>query len=418
MNANGFNVEQSGIADVEQGVTHPLPYGRQCLDDDDVKAVLDVLCGEWLTQGPRVDAFERALADSCGARYAVAVSSGTAALHLACLAAGLGPGDVGITSPITFVASANCVAYCGAVPTFVDIDPQTITMDPAPLEDACSRRPPKVIVPVNFAGQPADLPAIYEIAKRHGSVVIEDAAHSLGASYEDESRPYRSGCCAHSDMAILSFHPVKHITTGEGGAILTNSIELYERLRRLRSHGITRDAKVQMGNEGPWYYEQRELGFNYRITDVQCALGLSQLRKLPRFVERRRRLVELYRTLLAGSEGEVTLLLESERRHSAYHLLVTQITGSATRRKRVFEILQSHGIQAQVHYIPVHTQPWYRERYGFSPGDYPRAEAYYGRCLSLPLFPAMTSTDVERVATALRAALVETREMPVGSGNR
>ncbi len=422
MNSNRFGVEQPGTrtsttpssgtdiagGDVEQGPSHPLPYGRQCLDDEDVKAVLDVLRGDWLTQGPHVDAFERALADCCGARYAVAVSSGTAALHLACMVTGLGPGDVGITSPITFVASANCVAYCGAVPTFVDIDLQTITMDPAALEDTCSRRPPKVIIPVDFAGQPADLPAVYEIAKRHGSVVIEDAAHSLGASYEDASRWHRSGSCAHSDMAILSFHPVKHITTGEGGAILTNSIELYDRLRRLRSHGIARDSAMRMGNDGPWYYEQRELGFNYRITDIQCGLGLSQLRKLPRFVERRRHLVELYRTLLTGVESEVTLLLESAGRHSAYHLLVAQITGSATRRRRVFEILQSRGIQAQVHYIPVHLQPWYRERYGFCPGDYPRAEAYYAGCLSLPLFPGMTSADVERVAGVLRAALVET----------
>jgi UDP-4-amino-4,6-dideoxy-N-acetyl-beta-L-altrosamine transaminase len=390
-----------------------LPYGRQWLDGEDLHAVVEVLRGDWLTQGPTVAAFERALAECCGARYAVAVSSCTAALHLACLAAGVGPGDVGITSPITFVASANCVAYCGGTPCFADIDPRTVTLDPVVLEEVCARRPPKVILPVDFSGQPADLPAIERIARRYGAVVIEDAAHALGATYEHEGNCYRAGACAHADMAVLSFHPVKHITTGEGGAILTNSPELYERLQRLRTHGITRDPELLTRNDGPWYYEQHDLGYNYRITDFQCALGLNQLRKLPRFVERRRQLVDLYREKLADLSDELSLLLESPGRCSSYHLLVAQIRGGAARRRKVFEALQARGIRPQVHYIPVHLQPWYRECCGFREGQYPHAEAYYAGCISLPLFPAMTDEDLHRVVAELRAALSQGAMHPV-----
>jgi UDP-4-amino-4,6-dideoxy-N-acetyl-beta-L-altrosamine transaminase len=383
-----------------------LPYGRQCVEEDDREAVLRVLGGDWLTQGPMVVAFEEALAESCGVRHAVAVSSGTAALHLACLAAGIGPGDVGVTSPITFVATANCVAYCGGIPGFADIDPRTACMDPSALEEVCARRQPKVIVPVDFAGQPADLPAIQAVARRHGAVVIEDAAHALGASYEADGRWYRAGSCAHADMAILSFHPVKHITTGEGGAVLTNSPELYAMLQRLRTHGVTRDTALLTRNDGPWYYEQHELGYHYRITDIQCALGRSQLRKLGRFVERRRALVERYRAALADLGDDLTLLLEGPGKRSSYHLLVAQVRGGAGRR-RLFEALAARDIRCQVHYIPVHLQPWYREHLGTREGDFPRAEAYYSGCLSLPLFPAMADTDVDRVADALRAALRE-----------
>jgi perosamine synthetase len=366
-----------------------------------------VLNGDWLTQGPAVGAFEEALAESCGARRAVAVSSGTAALHLACLAAGVGPGDFGITSPITFVASANCVAYCGGIPGFADIDSNTACLDAAALEAVCGRRTPKVVIPVDFAGQPADLPAIQAVARRHGALVIEDAAHSLGASYEHDGRWYRTGSCAHADLAILSFHPVKHITTGEGGAVLTNSPELYAKLQRLRTHGITRDGALLTRNDGPWYYEQHDLGYNYRITDIQCALGMSQLRKLSRFVQRRRALVERYREALADLAGDLTLLLEEPGKRSSYHLLVAQIQGGAERRRRVFEALAARNIRCQVHYIPVHLQPWYQEHVGTCEGDFPRAEAFYDGCLSLPLFPAMADSDVDRVADALRAVLWE-----------
>jgi UDP-4-amino-4,6-dideoxy-N-acetyl-beta-L-altrosamine transaminase len=367
--------------------------------------VLQVLRGDWLTQGPAVAAFERALAENCGARYAVAVASGTAALHLACLAAGVGPGDVGVTSPITFVASANCIAYCGGTPCFADVDPLTVNLDPTGLEEVCVRRKPKVIIPVDFAGQPADLPAIQSIARRHGALVIEDAAHALGAAYEDDGRWHRAGSCTHSDLAILSFHPVKHITTGEGGAVLTNSPDLYARLQSLRSHGITREPALLTRNDGPWYYEQHDLGYHYRITDIQCALGLSQLRKLGRFVERRRQFVDRYREGLADLSGELNLLVEKSGRHSSYHLLVARLQGETERRRRVFERLAQRGIRCQVHYIPVHLQPWYREHLGCRPGDFPNAEAYYAGCISLPLFPAMTDGDVDRVVDALRSAV-------------
>jgi UDP-4-amino-4,6-dideoxy-N-acetyl-beta-L-altrosamine transaminase len=395
-------LESSGKAEDR----HPaLPYCRQCLDEDDCAAVLRVLNGDWLTQGPTVGAFEEALAESCGASHAVAVSSGTAALHLACLAAGVGPGDLGITSPITFVASANCVAYCGGTPGFADIDPRTACLDPAALEEMCSHRAPKVVIPVDFAGQPADLAAIQVVARKHGALVIEDAAHSLGASYEHAGRWHRAGSCAHSDLAVLSFHPVKHITTGEGGAVLTNSDELYAKLLRLRTHGITREEALLTRNDGSWYYEQHDLGYNYRITDIQCALGLSQLRKLSRFVERRRALVERYREALAGIADDVTLLLEQPGRRSSYHLLVAQVEGGAKRRRRVFDALAARNIRCQVHYIPVHLQPWYQKQVGTREGEFPRSEAYYAGCLSLPLFPSMADHEVERVAEALRTAI-------------
>jgi perosamine synthetase len=384
-----------------------LPYGRQCLEEDDREAVLRVLSGDWLTQGPAVGAFEEALAESCGARHAVAVSSGTAALHLACLAAGVGPGDFGITSPITFVASANCVAYCGGIPGFADIDSRTACLDPAALDELCARRRPKVIIPVDFAGQPADLPAIQAVARRYGAVVIEDAAHALGAGYEHKGRWYKAGSCAHTDLAIFSFHPVKHITTGEGGAILTNSPELHSMLLRLRTHGVTRDAALLTRNDGPWYYEQHDLGYHYRITDIQCALGLSQLRKLDRFVERRRALVERYRQALTDLRDDLTLLLEEPGKRSSYHLLVARIEGGAGRRRRVFDSLAARNIRCQVHYIPVHLQPWYQQHLGTREGDFPRAEAYYAGCVSLPLFPAMSDGDVDRVSCALRAVLSE-----------
>ena len=391
----------------DQPVNHSqiLPYGRQSLDEDDCEAVIRVLNGDWLTQGPMVEAFEQALAESCGAKHAVAVSSGTAALHLACLAAGVGPGDVGITSPITFVASANCVAYCGATPGFVDIDPHTACLDPALLETACSLHAPKVVIPVDFAGQPANLPAIQNVAQRHGAIIIEDAAHSLGALYEHEGHWYQAGSCAHTDLAIFSFHPVKHITTGEGGAILTNSPELHAKLLRLRSHGITRDPGLLTRNDGPWYYEQQELGYHYRITDIQCALGISQLRKLGRFVERRRALVNRYREQLTELANDLTLLLEQPGKRSSYHLLIAQIQGGAARRRQVFDFLAARNIRCQIHYIPVHLQPWYQQHVGTRDGNFPRAEAFYDGCLSLPLFPAMTDHDVDRVTHALKAAL-------------
>jgi UDP-4-amino-4,6-dideoxy-N-acetyl-beta-L-altrosamine transaminase len=401
--SSGAVAEEEAMASSLQ----PLPYGRQWLDEDDIRNVVEVLRGDWLTQGPAIEAFEKALTEYCGARYAVAVANGTAALHLACLAAGVGPGDVGITSPITFVASANCVAYCGGTPAFSDVDPETVTLDPVALEAACEQLRPKVIIPVDLTGQTADLPAIHRIAERFGALVIEDAAHSLGASYTDDGETYRVGSCAHAEMTILSFHPVKQITTGEGGAILTNDSALYERLQMLRTHGITRNPERLTRNDGPWYHELQELGFNYRITDLQCALGLSQMRKLDEFVERRRQLVDLYGALIKDLSPEVSLLTETAGRRSSYHLLVARVSGGSERRRRVFDSLHAQGIRAQVHYIPVHTQPFYMEHYGFRPGDFPVAEKYYEGCVSLPLFPRMTDADVERVVNALRTALAQ-----------
>lgn len=381
-----------------------LPYGRQLIDEADIAAVVKVLRGDWLTQGPKIDEFEKSLSDYCGAKYAVAVNSGTSGLHIAALAAGVKKGDVGITSPITFVASANCIAYCGGTPKFADISPKTATIDVADLEKKCAEHKPKVIIPVDFTGQPADLPQIKLIAEKYGAMVIEDAAHSLGASYTYEGREYKVGACAHADMAIFSFHPVKHITTGEGGAVLTNDDDLYQTLLELRSHGIAKTEKKLIRNEGAWWYEQQTLGFNYRITDIQCALGVSQMKKLDSFVKRRRELVKIYEEVFADLTDDVCLLTEEEDKKSSYHLLVALFSGGAERRKRILDHLRTENIWTQVHYIPVHYQPWYQEQFGYRRGDFPNAEKYYEQCLSLPLFPAMTDEDVATVGKSVRIA--------------
>jgi UDP-4-amino-4,6-dideoxy-N-acetyl-beta-L-altrosamine transaminase len=398
----------------------PLPYGRQCIEEDDIAAVVECLRGDWLTQGPRIEQFEQLLCTATGARYAVAVSSGTAALHLAALAAGVAPGDSGITSAITFVASANCIAYCGGQPAFADVDPETGLIDLPSLQtrvDELTRlgRPPRVIVPVDFAGQSADLPAVQVIARRCGARVIEDAAHSLGASYIHEGHTYRAGSCAHSDLAVLSFHPVKHITTGEGGAVLTNDEGLAERLRTLRTHGIHRDRRrLTRPDEGPWYYEQDELGYNYRITDLQCALGIAQANKLARFVERRNVLARLYDEAFSTSPLARWLKplkrLPQTRMHS-HHLYVVKLLRQpgeelhalAGRRRKLYLALRDHGIYAQVHYIPVPWQPYYQQHSSSQPSEMPGAAAYYSACLSLPLFPRMADGDVGRVVEALLA---------------
>jgi len=383
----------------------PLSYGRQWIDEDDIEAVAAVLRGDMLTQGPVVGEFERALADYCGAKYAVAVNSGTSGLHIAALAAGVGPGDVGITSPITFVASANSIAYCGGTPKFVDVNPRTINIDVEALGKACERFTPKVIIPVDFAGQPADLPAIRRVADSVGAKVIEDAAHSLGARYTSDGIEFRAGSCDHTDFAVLSFHPVKHITTGEGGAVLTNNEDAYQHLLELRSHGIAKRDDKLTRNEGPWWYEQQKLGFNYRITDLQCALGLSQVKRLASFISRRRELVELYKEIFADLADEVTLLTEEGSNRSSYHLMVARFAAGYEVRSKVLKYLRTKNIWTQVHYIPVHFQPWYQENFGYVRGDYRNAENYYDQCLSLPLFPAMSDDDVVRVSTAIREAL-------------
>lgn len=388
----------------------PIYYGRQSIEDDDIEAVVNCLRSDFLTQGPTVKRFEDSLCEATGAKYAVAVANGTAALHLAALAAGVGPGDVGITSTVTFVASANCLRYAGGTARFTDIDPNTGHMSIASLEERVREVKPKVIVPVDLTGSVADLGAVQAIAKRTGALVIEDAAHSLGATYEVDGKTFRAASCAHADMAILSFHPVKHVTTGEGGAITTNDQGLYDELMDLRTHGITKDPKKLQKNDGPWYYEQRTLGFNYRITDMQCALGVSQMKKLGRFVERRRAIAAKYDAAFAKSDRVQPLSVPAGVR-SAYHLYVVRVTSKpgedlatvAARRKALYLSLAEKKIFGQVHYIPVHTQPDFRA-HGMGQESLPGADAYYASCLSLPMFPAMSDADAARVIEAVLAS--------------
>jgi UDP-4-amino-4,6-dideoxy-N-acetyl-beta-L-altrosamine transaminase len=398
-----------------------LPYGRQSIDDDDVEAVVAQLKSVWLTQGPTVAKFEEALTEITGARYAVAVANGTAALHLASIAAGVRPGDTGLTSDITFVASANGIRYAGGVPRLVDVDPETALVRIDRLSEAADAlaaegRPPRVLVPVSFAGSPPDLAAVQAIAKKHGARVIEDAAHSLGATYTVGDASVRSASCTHSDMAILSFHPVKHIATGEGGAITTNDEGLYRELLDLRTHGITRDPKLlarAQTTDGPWYYEQRTLGWNYRLTDVQCALGLSQAKKFPRFLARRRALAARYDAALArpGLVERYAPLAVPGGVMSAYHLYVVRLrphpgealSDIAARRLALYTRLREANVLPQVHYIPVHRQPDFIDS-GLAGGAFPGADAYYASCLSLPLFPAMGDDDVDYVLDVLAQA--------------
>ena len=382
----------------------PLPYGKQLIDSDDIAAVSAQLGDDWLTQGPTVAKFEAALSEITGAGFAIAVANGTAALHLACLAAGVGAGDVGVTSTNTFVASANAIRYAGGTPHLVDIDPETGLVAMPALEAAVRATKPKVIVPVDFAGAVPDLPAIEKL----GAVVIEDAAHSLGAEYTVAGRTYRAASCAHTQMAILSFHPVKHLTTGEGGAITTNDPALDAKLRELRTHGITRDPGKLTRNDGPWYQEQQSLGYNYRLTDLQCALGLSQAKKFPGFLARRREIAAQYDAAFARAPfvGQLAPLHVRDGVRSAYHLYVVRFSGPsleaiAARRKHVYMALRDAQIFPQVHYVPVHAHPDYAP---FVAGQqFPGCDAYYASCLSLPMYPALTDGDVERVISTLGA---------------
>jgi len=374
-----------------------IPYGKQAIDAEDIQAVVEVLSSDWLTQGPAVERFEKAVAEYCEARFAVAVANGSAALHLAALAAGFGAGDEVVTTPLTFVASANCIAYCGASPVFADIDPESLCIDSAEVGRRLTSRT-RGLIPVHFAGRVCDLPALARIGRENGLTVIEDAAHALGATYTAEGRTHRVGSCAHSDMTTFSFHPVKQITTAEGGVITTNREDIYSRLLRLRTHGITRDPQQWRGRGGPWYYEMQQLGFNYRISDLHCALGFTQLKKLERFLDRRRDIAEAYRQAFAGVE-ELILPTRAAESESAWHLFVLQFR--SLDRGQVFDSLRDKGIGVNVHYIPVHLQPYYAEHFGCRKGDCPKAEAYYQRALTIPLFPAMTDMEVSLVIEAV-----------------
>jgi UDP-4-amino-4,6-dideoxy-N-acetyl-beta-L-altrosamine transaminase len=383
-----------------------IPYGRQHITQADIDAVVEVLRSDFLTQGPAVPRFEQAVAGYCGAAHAVAVNSATSALHIACLALDLGPGDLLWTSPITFVASANCALYCGADVDFVDIDPRTYNLCPQALAQKLAAaeqagRLPKIVVPVHLTGQPCDMAAIHELSQRYGFRIIEDASHAIGGRYRDQP----VGNCRYSDITVFSFHPVKIITTAEGGMALTNDAELAARLEMLRSHGITRDAdKMTRAPDGPWYYEQQLLGFNYRLTDLQAALGLSQMARLDEYVARRHEIAARYDALLA--ELPVVTPWQHPDGYSAFHLYVIRVEGGgdADRRRRVFGGLRARDIGVNVHYIPVHTQPYYRQL-GFAPGDFPAAEAYYAEAISLPMYPTMSDADQDRVVAALREAL-------------
>lgn len=396
-----------------------LPYGKQHITNEDVQAVVEVLKSDRLTQGPVVPAFENKLAEYVGAPNVVACANGTAALHLAILAAGVGEGDEIVTTPNTFLASANCARYVGAEVHFADIDAATGLMDPQSLAEvleADHHKKIKVVIPVNFAGQPVDLAHIHTLAEAHGALVVDDACHALGAEYEYEGQTYRLGGSPHADMTIFSFHPVKHVAMGEGGAIATDDNELAERLRRFCNHGMQKEDFVQSemalspdGSLNPWYYEMQELGFNYRLTDMQAALGISQLARLPWSLKRRSRIAAFYRQLLSHSfDGDAVrpLTVLPDRKH-AYHLFVVLIDFErfGVCRAAVMNCLKEAGIGTQVHYIPIHLQPYYRRRYGTAPGDFPRAEEYYAKALSLPMYPDLTDADCERVVRSLKAAL-------------
>lgn len=385
-----------------------IPYGRQNINEADITAVIEVLKSDWLTQGPMVPHFEQTVADKVGVKYAVAVNSATSALHISCLALELGPGDWLWTSPNTFVASANCGLYCGASVDFVDIDPHTYNMSVDSLRkklEQCdgSDRLPKIVVPVHFAGQSCDMKGIYALSKQYGFKIIEDASHAIGGKYKNNL----IGNCLYSDVTIFSFHPVKVITTGEGGLALTNNTLLAERLQLFRSHGITRDPVKMMDiSSGSWYYEQLELGFNFRMTDMQAALGLRQLERLDEFVEQRHSIASYYDNSL--EKFPLILPFQQEDTYSAYHLYVIQVDPeeSLIERNTLFEHMRNSGIGVNVHYIPVHTQPYY-QRLGFSRGDFPVAESYYKNAISLPMYPGLTKEEQAKVINTLSVILYE-----------
>ena len=371
-----------------------IPYGRQSIDDNDIDAVVEVLKSDFLTQGPKVGQFEEALAEYCGTRHAVVFSSGTAALHAAYFAAGIGDGDEIVTSPITFAATANAALYLGAKPVFVDVEPDTGNIDASLIEKAITEKT-KAIVPVHYAGHPVDLDPIHALAKQHGLVVIEDACHALGATYKGKSVGSISG------LTVFSFHPLKHITTGEGGAVLTDDPELYEKLRSFRTHGITKEAgNFKNTSPGKWYHEMHVLGYNYRMNDIQAALGLSQLKKLEGFLARRKELAEAYDSAFKGEELISTPLVRDYAGH-AWHLYPIRLQGEAVERKSaIFDAMLIAGIGVQVHYIPVYTQPFYHEA-GYSGTSCPNAEDFYLKELSIPIHPCMSRDDEAHVIKTL-----------------
>lgn len=382
-------------------------YGRQNLSDADIGAVVATLKGDWLTQGPKVREFEVALEERFGARYAAAVANGTAALHLCGLALGWKPGDIVITSPYTFLASTNCIVYAGATPDFVDINRKSYTIDVALLKAKIwqlerSGKKVRAVIGVDFAGNPCDWPALRRLADEHGFQLVADACHAIGATMANDA----GYAAKYADLVVMSFHPVKHITTGEGGAVLTMSREYHESVKLLRSHGMTKEESALKKHEGPWYYEMHELGYNYRITDIQCALGLSQLKQLGAFLERRRAIAKLYDKEFDGDDRLVTPKARQACEH-AYHLYPLLVRFPLLRKSKeaFFASLAERGIILQVHYIPVHWQPYYQRRYGFRQGDFPVAEEVYSMEVSIPMHPGLTDDDVQFIAREIRKAL-------------
>ncbi len=375
-----------------------LAYGRQTIDDKDIDAVVNVLKGDYLTTGPYVKEFEDKIAKYVGAKYAVAVSNGTAALHMACAAIGIKEGDEVIVAPITFAASANCVLYCGGTPVFSDIDPVTYNLDPNKIEEKITSKT-KAIIPVDFTGQVVDIDKIKEIAKKHNLYVIEDAAHALGSEYKGEK------VGTQADLVEFSFHPVKPITTAEGGAVTTNNEDLYNKMMAFRSHGIIRDKSKLTEDNGPWYHEQQSLGYNYRLTDVQSALGSSQIEKIEEFIERRREIVKTYNEYLKDIE-EIVIPFEAEFSKSGSHLYVIKIKPELLKvtRREIFEALLAENIGVNVHYIPVYLHPYYKEL-GYKRGLCPNAEELYDNMITLPLFPGMTETDINDVVKAVKKVI-------------
>ena len=371
-----------------------IPYGRQTIEEDDIEEVVKVLRSDFLTTGPKVEELEQAVKDYTGAKYAVAISNGTSALHAACYAAGIGPGDEVITTPLTFAASANCVKYCGGTPVFADVDAKTYNIDPVDIRRKITDKT-KAIIPVHLAGQPCDMDAIHQIAREHNLIVIEDGAHALGSIYKGKKVGKLS------DMTTFSFHPVKPITTGEGGMIMTDDPDLYQKLFLFRSHCITKDPLLMSENPGPWFYQQLDLGYNYRITDIQCALGVSQMRKLDGFLERRRELVDRYNQAFAEWDDIVTPYQLPDT-SSGWHLYIIQVRNHD--RLAVFEKMREAGIGVNVHYIPVYQHPYYRQN-GYQDVYCPNAEEIYAHMMSLPLYPGLTNEQQDTVVEILKNVL-------------
>lgn len=388
-------------------MTTMIPYGRQEITDVDIQAVVDVLRSDYLTQGPAVPAFEKSIADYCSAQNAVAVNSATSALHIACLALGVGPGDVVWTTPVTFVASANCALYCGASVDFVDIDPRTYNLSVERLAEKLAHaaengKLPKVVIPVHLCGQPCDMAGIHALGQRYGFKIIEDASHAIGGNYRGEP----IGNCRYSDITVFSFHPVKIITTGEGGMALTNDAHLAACMQILRSHGITRDSKLMTREpDGPWYYQQIDLGFNYRMTDIQAALGLSQMQRLKDIVSKRHAIAERYDSML--SSLPVRTPWQHPDSYSGLHLYVIRLDLDKIQKShlQVFESLREAGIGVNLHYIPVYRQPYY-ERLAFKAGYCLEAERYYAEAISIPMYPNLTEAKQDRVCQVLSSLLV------------